>query len=97
MRESFDEKKTRMAEIVEANHGKRIREAVKQAREKILNNAPTGSINDAVPDLSMPRPMRESFDEKKTRMAEIEPIYKYREEEKTRRARREEATKSVRE
>ena len=35
-----------------------MREAVKWARAEILNNVSAGSTNDAVPDLSMPIPMR---------------------------------------
>ena len=57
---------------MEANHKKRMRKAVKQARAEILNNGSAGGTNDAVPDLSMPSPMSESFDEKKTGMTGIE-------------------------
>ena len=38
---------------------KRIREALKWARDKILNNGSAGITNDDVPDLSMPSPMSE--------------------------------------
>ena len=61
---------------MEANKEKRMMEAVAWARAEILNNGSTGGTNGGtngvVPDLSMPSPMSESFDEKKTRMTGIE-------------------------
>ena len=63
-----------------------IREAVKRAGSEIINKGSAGGTNDAVPDLSMPSPMRKSFDEKKTGMTGNERGDKDREEEKTRRA-----------
>ena len=44
---------------MEADHEKRTREAVKQARAEIINNGSAVGTNDAVPHLSMPIPMRE--------------------------------------
>ena len=58
------EEMRKMSKRVEANHEKRIVEAFEQARENILNNGSTRGTNDAVPDLSMPSPMNELFDEK---------------------------------
>ena len=78
-----------MREGMEADPEKSMREAVEQARAKILNNGSDGSTNDAVPDLSMPSLVRELFDEKKTGMMGIERKNKDREEEKMRRAMRE--------
>ena len=53
---------------MEANHKKRMREAVGRARAKILNNSSAGGTNNAVPDLLFPSPMSEYFNDKKTGM-----------------------------
>ena len=66
----------KMREGMEADHEKRMREAVEQSRDKILNNGSASCTNDSVPDLSMPSPMSESFDEKKTGITGIERKYK---------------------
>ena len=50
---------------MEADHKKRMRDAVGRASNEILNNGSAGGTNDTVPDLSMPSQMSESFDEKK--------------------------------
>ena len=50
---------------MEADHKKRMRDAVGRARNEILNNGSAGGTNDTVPDLSMPSQMSESSDEKK--------------------------------
>ena len=52
------------------------------------------NTNYDVPDLSMPIPMSELFDEKKTGMKGIERKYKEREEEKIKMAMREENAKT---
>ena len=85
-----------MREGMEANREKSMREAVELDRAKILNNGSARGTNDAVLDLSVPRPMSELFNEKKTGMTGIERKYKDREKEKISRAMREEVAKSVR-
>ena len=50
------EEMRKMREGMEAYNEKSMREAVKQARDKMLNNGYAGRTNDAVPDLSMPSP-----------------------------------------
>ena len=52
------------------------------------------NTNYDVPDLSMPIPMSELFDDKKTRMTMIERKYKDREEEKIKMDMREENAKT---
>ena len=47
------EEMRKVRECIEAYHKQRMREAVKQARDEILNNSSTGGSNDAVPDLSI--------------------------------------------
>ena len=86
----------KLREGVEADHEKRMREAVEHARSKILSNVSAGGTNDDVPDLSMPSPMRKYFDEKNTSMTGIEFEDKDREEQKMRRAMREEVAKTSR-
>ena len=71
---------------MEANHEKRMRKAVKWARDKIFNNGSASGTNCAVLDLSMPSPTSESFDKKKTVMLGIECKDKKRYEENMRRA-----------
>ena len=44
---------------MEEDHDKWTKEAVEQARSKILNNGSTGGTNDAVPDFSMSSSMSE--------------------------------------
>ena len=66
------EEMSKMREGMEAYHEKRMRDTVQQARDEKLNNGSSGGTNDAVPDLSMPSPMIESFDDKKNRMTGIE-------------------------
>ena len=73
-----------------------MKEAIRRARSEIINNVYAGSTKDAVQDLSMPIPMSELFDEKKIRMTGIEHKDKDWEEDKIKRAMREEITKSVR-
>ena len=85
-----------MREGMEANHKKRLREAVELASTKILNNGSGCGTNNDVPNLSMPKPVRKLFNDKKTRMTGIEVKDKDREEDKARRAMREEVEKSVR-
>ena len=75
-----------MREWMDEDHKKKMREAGEQARAEILNNVSASGTNDAVPDVSMPIPMRELFDEKKTRMMGIDPTDKDREKEEMRRA-----------
>ena len=75
-----------------ADQDKSMSDALKRSRAVILNN---GS-NEAVLDLSMPFLMRESFDEKKTKMTGIDSKDKDREEEKMRSSMREEVEKSAR-
>ena len=77
----------KMREGMEANHEKRMRKAFERTRSEILNNGSAGS---------MPSLKSESFDDKKTTMTGIDCEDKYREEEKMRRAMREEVAKSVR-
>ena len=48
-----------------------MREAVEWARSKIFNNDSIDGTSDTIPDLSMPSPMSEPFNEKKTRMMGI--------------------------
>ena len=86
-----------MREGMENDHEKRMREVVRRSRAKILNNGSAGGTNDAIPDLSMPSPTSESFDEKTTGMTGIEYEDKDREEDNTKRATREETAESVRE
>ena len=83
----------KMREGVEADHEKRMREAVEWARAKIFSNTSAGGTNDTVPELSIPIPISESFDEKNTGMTGIEYEDKDREEQKMRRAMREEVAK----
>ena len=61
--ERHREEMRKLREGVEADHEKRMREAVEHARSKILSNVSAGGTNDAVPELSMPSPMRKYFDE----------------------------------
>ena len=69
----------------------------KQDRAEILNNSSSGCTNESVPELSMIRTMSESFNGNNNGMMGIERKDKDREEEKMRRATREEVAKSVRE
>ena len=70
-----------MRECMGANHEKMMREEVKRARDRIFNNGSAGGTNDTFPDLSMPSPTSELFDEKKTGMTGIECEDKNREGE----------------
>ena len=81
---------------MEDDHDNSMREAIKWAGAGILNNGSAGGTSDAVPDLSMPIPMSELFDETKTRKMGIECKDKEREEDNMRRAMREEVAKSIR-
>ena len=69
-----------MREGMESNHKKRMGETVKWARAEILDNGSTVGTNGTVPNLSMPRPMRKTFNEKKNRMTGTERKGKEREE-----------------
>ena len=86
----------KMREGMEADHEKRMREAVEWARAKIFSNTSAGGTNDTVPELSIPIPISESFDENNTGMTGIECEDKDREEQKMRRAMKEEVAKIVR-
>ena len=92
----YQEEMRNIRKYMKADHDKKMREAIKQARAEILNNGSAGGTNGAVPDLSMPSPMSESFDEKNTRMTGIDCKDKDRDEEKMRRDMIEEVAKIVR-
>ena len=90
------EEMRKMREVMDTNHEKRLREAVANTRAETLNNGSAGGTNDAVPDLSIPSLKSKSFNEKKNGITGIECKDKDREDEKTRRAMREEVVKIVR-
>ena len=73
---------------MEADHEKRMREVVKQARSEIINNGSAGGTNHTVPYLSMTILMIELFNEKKTGMTGIERKDKDRGDENISRAMR---------
>ena len=55
----YQEEMRNIRKYMKADHDKKMREAIKQARAEIINNGSAVGTNEAVPYLSMPIPMRE--------------------------------------